>query len=152
VVTGNGEIVRRWCCWLEAPSARRDVVRATLGELWDVQGDYYPVRKFPEAHPCHGLDEIVDFTVRFVETWSDITFPIRRVIEVGDDRVLASATMRASARGSSLKLEDDIYFCAWLRNGRLLRVEDHTSLQGALRALGLQGATLEAAGLIGGQP
>jgi len=29
--------------------------------FWDPDGDYYPVRKFPEARPCHGLDEIARF-------------------------------------------------------------------------------------------
>jgi hypothetical protein len=53
----------------------------------------------------------------------------------------------AEGRESGLKLEGDLHHCLWLRNGRLLRVEDHLTLAGALRALGLDGDTLEAAGL-----
>jgi hypothetical protein len=46
-----------------------------------------------------------------------------------------------------VKLDGDIYHCAWLRQGRFFRWEDHLSLKGALRALGLSGETLEAVGL-----
>jgi hypothetical protein len=35
----------------------------------------------------------------------------------------------------------------WVRHGRFFRSEDHLTLSGALRALGLEGETIEAAGL-----
>ena len=37
--------------------------------------------------------------------------------------------------------------CVWLRHGRFFRCEDHLTLKGALRALGLSGETLADAGL-----
>jgi hypothetical protein len=46
-----------------------------------------------------------------------------------------------------MKLEGAVYHCMWLRHGRFFRVEDHLTLSGALHALGLEGETLEAAGL-----
>ena len=81
--------------------------------------------------------------------WSDFAFSVQQMVEVDDDRVLARATMRASGRGSGIKLEGDLYVCVWLRQGRVARVEDHLTLKGALHALGLEGETLEAAGLRG---
>jgi hypothetical protein len=66
-----------------------------------------------------------------------------RADEVG----LVCASLRGEGRGSGARLEGDIYQCVWLRHGRLLRVEDHLTLSGALHALGLVGGTLEAAGL-----
>jgi hypothetical protein len=69
------------------------------------------------------------------------------MIEVGDDRVLACATLHAEGRGSGMRLEGEIYHCIWLRHERFFRMEDHLTLAGALRALGLDGDTLEAAGL-----
>ena len=38
-------------------------------EFWDPDGDYYPVRKFPEARPCHGRDEIGRFHAQFLSAW-----------------------------------------------------------------------------------
>jgi SnoaL-like domain len=141
------EIVRRW---LEAPKGTRQEVRVSAAEFWDVDGEYCPVRKFPEARPCHGLEEISEFVAEILEAWSDFAFAVQQMVEVDDDRVLACTTMRASGRGSEMRVEGDLYMCVWLREGRLVRVEDHLTLRGALHALGLEGDTLEDAGLAGG--
>src|SRR5205823_5681349 len=55
--------------------------------------------------------------------------------------------LRAEGRESGMNLEGDLYECMWLRHGRCFRVEDHMTLSRALHALGLEGETLEAAGL-----
>jgi hypothetical protein len=138
------ETVRRW---LNNLSAIPDDARISAVDYWDADGDYYPVRKFPEARPCHGLEEIAQFTAGYVEAWSRYDYAFQEVIEVGDDRVLVCATLRAEGRGSGMKLEGDLYHCMWLRHGRFFRVEDHLTLRGALHALGFEGETLEAAGL-----
>jgi len=46
-----------------------------------------------------------------------------------------------------MRIDGHLYQCYWLRRGRFFRVEDHVTLAGALQALGLDGETLEAAGL-----
>jgi hypothetical protein len=66
---------------------------------------------------------------------------------IGDDRVLVHGEIRPEGRASGVALEGDTYSCFWLRNGRFFRVEGHLTLAGALRALGLSGDSLEAAGL-----
>lgn len=132
---------------LEALSAaRREDVPAIVADFWDPDGDYYPVRKFPEAQPCHGREDISRFLTDYLEAWS-YRYAIEKLIEVGDDRVLVCATLHAEGRGSGVELEGDIYHCIWLRHGRRFRQEDHLTVEGALRALGLNGGTLEAAGL-----
>ena len=128
-------------------SASVEEALAALPELWDADADYYPVRKFPEARPCHGLHEVSDFIARYLEAFSRSDWAVRDAIEVGDDRVLICTSLRAAGRGSGVRLEGDLYQCYWLRHGRFFRVEDHLTLRGALHALGLQGETLEAAGL-----
>ena len=120
---------------------------AAIAELWDVDADYYPVRKFPEARPCHGLQELSQFIAQFWEPFSLSEWTIREVLAVGDDRVLACSNLRTEGRGSGVALEGDVYHCMWLRHGRFFRVEDHLTVRGALHALGLEGETLEAAGL-----
>ena len=141
----NEAVVRRM---LEALSARPKESARVAVEFWDADGDYYPVRKFPEARPCHGAEEVAGFLEDYVEAWTP-DYAIKELIEVGDDRVLACATLHAEGRGSGMKLEGDLYHCIWLRHGRLLRQEDHLTLRGALHALGLEGDTLQAAGLRG---
>jgi ketosteroid isomerase-like protein len=144
----NVETVRGWYSPFD-PVAGADERRDRVAKFWDSDGDYYPARKFPEAQPCHGIEQIAAFLVRYAEAWDRYSFEIRELVEVGDDRVLACATLRGQGRGSGVSLEGDIYFCNWVRHGRLFRVEDHLTLRGALHALGLEGETLQAAGLGG---
>jgi SnoaL-like domain len=140
----NVEVVRRW---LAAMSGGAEEIRASIAEFWDVDADYYPVRKFPEARACHGREEISKFLTQFQDAFSRSGLEIRSVAAVGDDRVLASANLRAEGRGSGINLEGEVHYCYWLRRGRFLRVEDHLTVRGALAALGLEGETLHAAGL-----
>jgi ketosteroid isomerase-like protein len=144
VPSENVELVRRHFASL---SASPEEALAAFAELWDPDADYYPVRKFPEARPCHGLQEVSQFVARYLEAYSRSEWAIQELTALGDDRVLARVTIRAEGRGSGMKLEGDVYCCFWLRHGRFFRVEDHLTMSGALHALGLRGETLEAAGL-----
>jgi hypothetical protein len=144
VSTENVELARRW---FAALGASTEDALAAVSELWDADSDYYPVRKFPEARPCHGPDELSQFLIRFLDAYSRSDWAIHELIPVGEDRVLVSSSLRAEGRGSGIRLEGDVYHCMWLRHGRFFRVEDHLTLRGALHAFGLQGETLEAAGL-----
>jgi ketosteroid isomerase-like protein len=116
-------------------------------ELLDADVDYLPSRKLPEARPCHGPGEVLQFIARYLDAYSRHEWAIQKVIEAGGDRFLARVTLRVEGRDSGMKLEGDLYHCFWLRDGRFFRVEDHMTLRGALDALGLEGETLEAAGL-----
>jgi hypothetical protein len=140
----NVEIVRRW---FEPVTGGPEQTLAAVSEVWDATADYYPVPKFPEARPCHGPEEIAQFLIQFGEAFGRYEWAIRWLIAVGDDRVLVCANLRAEGRGSGINLEGDVYQCIWLRHGHFFRAEDHLTLPGALRALGLEGETLEAAGL-----
>jgi hypothetical protein len=139
--------VRRWHTLISAGAGEREAAMAALAELCDRDVDFYPVRKFPEARPCHGREEFAQFFLRFWEGFPDCEFRVGSVIPVGDDRVLTCGSMRAEGRGSGMVLEGDLYTCHWLRHGRLFRVENHLTIKGALEALGLTGGTLEEAGL-----
>ena len=65
----NVEIVRRY---LEEPPPEDvplEQVLAWIAGFWESNGDYYPVRKFPEARPCHGREEIAHFFVEYRAAW-----------------------------------------------------------------------------------
>ena len=131
----NVELVRRW---LAAMSAGPEEAVARVAELWDADVDYYPVRKFPEARPCHGPEEVAKFIAQFWEPYSRSDWEIRDLIPLGDDRVLARSNLRAEGHSSGLNLEGDVYQCYWIRHGRFFRVEDHLTLRGARHGLGLE--------------
>ena len=142
----NVEIARRyWQGGLEALPPEETLGR--VARFWESDGDYYPVRRFPEARPCHGHEEIAAFLTEFRAAWEGYGWVIKDVRAIGDDRVFVHARIEAKGRASGAKLEGDIYHCCWLRHGRFIRVEDHLTVKGALHALGFGGETLEAAGL-----
>jgi hypothetical protein len=140
----NLDVARGWC---EAMGAGHDETQAALEKLADADLDFYPVGKFPEADPCHGRDEFSRFIARFQDSYARSEWEVLRVVEVGDDRVLVEANLQAEGRGSGMKLEGEVYICFWLRHGRFFRIENHVTLRRALYAFGLEGETLEAAGL-----
>jgi hypothetical protein len=53
----NVETVRRY--YEEWPEASE--LPEWVAGFWESNGDYYPVRGFPEARPCHGREEIAAF-------------------------------------------------------------------------------------------
>jgi hypothetical protein len=141
----NVEVARRF---VEAyGSAAPEDWGRFVADFYERDADYYPVRKFPEARPCHGIEEIARFLADYRDAWDHYEFVVKNLIAVGDDRVLVHTVIRAEGRESGLKLDGDLYHCGWLRHGCIFRWEDHLTLKGALRALGLTGETLEAAGL-----
>ena len=140
----NVEVVRRLM------DTMSHYARKEISDFWEPDGDYYPVRKFPESRPCHGPEEINRFLAEYQSAWQNYEFVIKEARPIGDDRVLLHGHIRAEGRDSGAALEGDIYQCFWLRHGRLFRQEDHLTKKGALRALGLgddSDETLEAAGL-----
>jgi hypothetical protein len=140
----NVDVVRRYLEGTDAPGEDgspwvepRETLRAWFEQFWDPNGDYYPVGKFPEAQPCHGLDEILDFISQYLGTWERYRIVVKDLRPIGDDRVLAHAHLHTEGSGSGVALEGDVYHCCWLRHGRFIRVEDHLTREGALTAIGV---------------
>ncbi len=142
----NEEIVRRY---LEDPPAETvplEGVMEWIAGFWEADGDYYPVRKFPEARPCHGREEIARFFTQYRAAWH-YRIVVEDATAIADDRVLVRGRISAEGSASGVALEGELHPCFWLRHGRFIRVEDHLTADGALYALGLGGEALEAAGL-----
>src|SRR5262249_44432422 len=103
--------------------------------FWEPDGDYYPVRKFPEARPCHGREEFVRFQAEVVAAWERGRLVVKDAWAIGDDRVLVRGHMSTEGRVSGVVMEGDLYYCFWFRHGRFIRQEDHLTERGALHAL-----------------
>ncbi len=123
----NVEIVRRL---MDEYSGALPDMQRFVADCYDPDADYYPVRKFPEARPCHGVEEIARFLAEYRDAWDRYEVAVKSLIPVGDDRVLVHCSLRAEGRGSGLRLESDLYTCTWLRHGRYFRVEDHLTAEG----------------------
>lgn len=132
-VERNLEAVRRWLAGTASPEGSRETVR----ELFEPEADYYPIRKWPEATPRHGHDEIERFFAEFWEGWRTWESKLEEVVPVGEVRVFARNHVSATGYESGLSLEGHVFHVFWLRHGRFLRVEDHLTELGARRALGL---------------
>src|SRR3954447_2242343 len=139
----NVEAVRRWV--QRGYAEMQGNLADAIAESWEPDADYYPVRKFPEATARHGREEIAAFFTSLAEGWEAFEFEVLGIDAVSDDRVLVHANMKADGRGTQMRLEGDIYFCAWIRHGRLYRWEDHPTEAGALYALGIDALRAAAA-------
>jgi SnoaL-like protein len=138
----NIEVVHRLMEEFGARTASDDSAAAFVAEFFDPRADYYPVRKFPDARPRHGGDEIAAFFASYAETWGEYEFVVVRIASAGEDRVAVHGAIKAQGRGAELRLEGDIYHSVWLRHGRVLRWEDHLTERGALDGLGLTDRSL----------
>jgi SnoaL-like domain len=144
----NVEVVRRYLEEAHVSSEHFAEHFAAAGtRFWEPDGDYYPIRGFPEARPCHGREEIVRFFIGWRSVWEDYGMHVKDAWAIADDRVLAHVHIRGTGRTSGVALGGDAYLCFWLRHGRFIRAEDHLTEKGALHALGMSGETLEAARL-----
>jgi hypothetical protein len=82
-----------------------------VADFLDPDADYYPARKFPEARPCHGVEEILRFRADYRDAWDGFEVVVKKMIPVGDDRVLVHSTIRAEGRESGATLDGDFYMC-----------------------------------------
>src|SRR3954468_17539274 len=106
----NERIVRHYMedvLGVEAVIRDPALVRRRLAAYWDPEGDYYPVRKFPEARPCHSLDEITSFFTEFLGAWQNYDFELLEVRAIDDQRVLARGAMSAQGRESGLDVKGE---------------------------------------------
>ncbi len=98
----NIEVVRRWgAAMSEGPEA----AAAAVAELWDAELDFYPVRKFAEAEPCHGHEEMLRFMREFQSAYTRVSWDPHEVIAVGGDRVFSRFSLRAEGRASGLEID-----------------------------------------------
>ena len=76
----NVAIVRRWLEIGNAVLAGREEAQTWLAQFCDADIDYYPMRKFPEAQPSHGLEEFSQFMAKWVQAWSTSDWAIQEAV------------------------------------------------------------------------
>ena len=85
------EYVEAFCSTDLAPSDWSRIV----ADFFEPDADYYPVRKFPETRPCHGVEEITQWLAVFRDAWDRYEFAIKKLIP---GVMTASSSTRRSGR------------------------------------------------------
>jgi hypothetical protein len=133
----NVETVRRWIEQF-AHATTPEAASVAVNEYWDADADYYPVRKFPDAQPRHGLAPIAAFIGAWRDAWDAFEFGAVTIIPIDDVRVFVHTSVLAHGHETQAPVDTDLYHSIWLRNGLILRCEDHLTEAGARRGLGLR--------------
>jgi hypothetical protein len=96
----NVETVKRY---YDEPPDNPEQFGALAERLWEADGDYYPVREFPEARPCHGREEIVEFLTEYLTAWDAYRYVVKEVRVIGDDRVFVHGHVWAEGVRAALR-------------------------------------------------
>ena len=116
----------------------RDV--SQLLELCDPDIVYHPRADEPDPSPHVGRDAYERLVRGFVESFSEISFEIRELIDAGD-HVIASTVLHAVLRGqgsaSGAGVSDTYVFVYKLRDGLVVEGWEYRTKQEALEAVGL---------------
>jgi ketosteroid isomerase-like protein len=86
----------------------------------------------------HGLDEALAAQAEMTGVWDSWSQEVERVLDAGDEGVVALLRLRAIGRGSAVPVEFAWAIVATLRNGRIATARTVLSQTEALKAVGLE--------------
>jgi ketosteroid isomerase-like protein len=136
----NVEILRRSYEEFQAAMARDDP--GSWFDSGDVSGDFewsldprYP--PFEGREVWRGREGFVEFVRIWTEGFEDWSIGVERLIDAGEDRVIALTRQTAIGKGGGVPVELYIGQVWELEDGRLARVTNYMSQSDALRAAGL---------------
>jgi ketosteroid isomerase-like protein len=86
----------------------------------------------------HGLDEALAALAEMSGVWESWSQEIERVLDAGDERVVALMRLRAIGRGSAVPVELAWAIVATMRNGRIATARTVLSHAEAFEAVGLE--------------
>jgi ketosteroid isomerase-like protein len=99
--------------------------------VWTTRGDA------PAHMTYHGLDGLRRGIESMRSVWAEFKAEIEEVT-AGDDRVVSVLRWQLRAQ-SGVELEEVEGWASWLRDGKIIRIEQHGSKEEALEAAGLSG-------------
>jgi len=128
----NVEVIRRgWEAWL------RGDMEALVTE-WDpnVVWDTSHFRNWPESN-YYGVEGIRKFLDEWLEVWGDYEIDVEEVLPAADGRVVSLFTHHGRGQQSGVPMELEMAQIATLREGQVIRFENHDDRAEALEAAGL---------------
>ena len=90
----------------------------------------------PDGRTLHGHAGVMEAIAAWPEQWDDYQLEIVQIVDAGDN-VVVRTHQRGRGKGSGVEVEDEIWFVAGFRNGRIAD----------WRMFGAESDALEAAGL-----
>ena len=117
---------------------RGDIDAAT--DLFDPEVVWHGYTHLPDSGRRDGVEAVRSWVTDFAEAWGEISVSIQRLVEVGDDVVLALVRMSGRGRDSGVAVSSGVDGHLWtIRGGRIVAVRMYQGSQAALEAAGLRG-------------
>jgi ketosteroid isomerase-like protein len=93
------------------------------------------------GRPYRGFEGVEQWFADVGETWEDVNQTIERFIEVDDERTIAVISFHGRGKGSGIELDQELANIWRIRHGKVMAVETYPSVDEALAAAGVKGAT-----------
>ena len=137
---GNVEIIRRLFEEFPAGMERGDPGAWFDSEAVadDVEWIFETDAAFEGPSVWRGRDGFVEFMRTWTGEFEGWSIRIERLIDAGDDRVVALTHQSATGKGSGVPVELDVGQVYELEDGRLVRVRNYLSHAATLEAAGLE--------------
>ncbi len=134
----NVKLVRQGWELFQAGVARGD----PAGDVFDAgfvapDFEWVPPSGFPGASVYRGRDGFAEFMRAWAAEFDNLTFRLERVIDAGDNCVVALIHQTATGKGSGVPVELDQGVIYELEGGRVIRCRNFASHAEALEAAGL---------------
>ena len=127
----NVEIVRAaFDAW-----SRRDI--ASMLDLVDPEIVVVQPPDVPDAMTGHGRAGVMEAIAAWPEQWDDYQLEIVQIVDAGD-HVAITTHQRGRGKGSGVVVEDEIWFVAGFRNGKISEWRMFGDEREALEAAGLR--------------
>src|SRR4051812_16308272 len=134
----NVEIVRRGIHEFQAGLARGDRDAIFDSEFFAPDAEWIPARNTPGLRPVYrGREGFVEFMGTWTEDF-EWSIDLERVIDAGDDRVVAMFHQHATGKASGAPVELHMALLYELENGRVVRMQNFRDPAEALEAAGLR--------------
>ena len=116
-------------------------------EVWDAysRGDFNHIRTLTDPHvvmltleegPLYGIEAVRKNLERWWEAWEEAETTVEEVVGSGD-HVFVEARFRARGRASGADVEGRHFEVYTMRNRKILRVEEFSEKDDALKTIGL---------------
>jgi ketosteroid isomerase-like protein len=112
-----------------------DDPEAEIEELWDPNCEFLPVRAALEDTVYRGHDGIRRFVRDNQDSWAESHAEILK-LEVSGEQALMLSRIRARGRASGVWTDETLAWSVSLRNGRVMRLAFHQTVEEARRQLG----------------
>ena len=99
---------------------------------------YQPIATFTEVRERRGFEEFRRFNAEFREVWDDDFVMYPETIREYGEGVIALTRFTGHARASGAEISGGVFQVYRFREGQIVRLEDFTDRDDALKAVGLE--------------